>query len=329
VNAGELTDLSAKNMSSFFYGKIEAIKKCYDGSGGQGNSPVFPRIIGGWDPDYDEYLLTVGDGSYYSARSGGMQNLPGFTIAYSGVLEAWTTRYSFIPTCYGSVGDVLVSCKYSYSQGNDFKLFYHHGGFGSLQANYYGTQHESILEVVSSLSPSENKVYTSLSIEGNYSGWTAYAYTSNQNSSQFSIAEAREGMYYAQLPKDTSGISTKHKVEIGTLASAPASQVATFNSRVDFAPIPKGAVLMVGTSTTSATFNSFASSKSIGYSGTLSGANTGSRIYASMSKAEYGDFLRDYFCRVILTATTSEPWELFAVNVNQHESNLTLNESNN
>jgi len=258
-----------------------------------------------------------------------MQNLPGFTIAYSGVLESWTTRYSFIPTCYGSVGDVLVSCKYSYNQGDDFKLFYHHGGSGSLQANYYGTQYDSVLEVVSSLSPSENKVYTSLSLEGNYSGWTAYAYTSNQSSSQFSIAQAREGMYYAQIPKDTSAVSTKHKVEIGTLASAPANQVATFNSRVDFAPIPKGATLMVGDTTTQAIFNSFASTKSIGYSGNLSNATTNSRIYASMSKAEYGDFLRDYFCRVTLTATTSVPWELFAVNINQHESNLTLNESNN
>jgi hypothetical protein len=325
VSGNELEDLSGKNMSSFFYKKFEDIKKCYDGSGGQGNSPVFPRIVGGWDPDYDEYLLTVGDGSYYSSRANGMLSLPGFTIAYSGVLNAWTTQYSFIPTCYGSVGDMLVSCKYSYSQGNDYKLFYAHGLLGSSQCTYYGELYDSIIEVVSSKDPSKVKVYTSVSIEGNHDGWTAYAYTSNQSTAQFSINNLREGMYYAQLPKDNSAISTKQKIEIGTLAAASSVNVLTFSNRVDHAPIPKGANLAINNGQAgSATFESFNTTKSINYSGTLN-ANSGSKIYAVMSKPEYGDFIRDYYFRIKLTANTDSEWELFAININQHESNLTLN----
>jgi hypothetical protein len=132
-------------------------------------------------------------------------------------------------------------------------------------------------------------------------------------------------MYYAQLPKDNSAISTKQKIEIGTLANVPSGGVLTFSNRVDHAPIPKGANLAINNGQAGlATFESFNTTKSINYSGTLS-ANSGNKIYAVMSKPEYGDFIRDYYFRIKLTANTSSVWELFAININQHESNLTLN----
>ena len=137
----------------------------------------------------------------------------GVTLAFSTKSNVWRSRYSFVPTCYATLDNYMLSCmkpnnpdsqggsghKYTntsfvwdHNNIEDFNEFYE---FGNL----------SFLEVVSNHNPSAVKIFKALSIEGD-GDWRANAYTNvsrggdpEQQTNDFSFDE-KESSFYSDIP---------------------------------------------------------------------------------------------------------------------------------
>lgn len=319
-----LTPISDAGLASFLEDAIPEIKKSlFDSSDEEGI--VRPRIIGGYDPDYDEYLLTVSDYSYYSEKDSSVLNKNGWTAAFNSSMNGWTSFYSFLPTCYASIGNKLLSC----NNTND-QLFWVHsddlqysGGFTLIpdKARYYGTLEECIVEVVSSFNPSMVKVFEALALETDSSNWTADITTSDQ-STTISSFEVRERGRYAQIPKDAN---REMFILVGQLASdVTASNLLNFTSRVGSSSLPVGAAVYIGGlaegNDTNQTLSSISGRKQLTLSGNVT-ASANQKVYLKLDSSIYGDPIRDYFCKIKLTNSTGA-FELFAVNTHYDRSML-------
>ena len=131
------------------------------------------------------------------------------TVAYSNKYNAWTTRYSFEPTCYAKVDNSFVSSK---SGGENYGVWEH--DVSNSRCNFYGVQEGSKLEVVANQDPSAVKMFKAISLETNERDWTAEVFTNDDysgNEKQQSEIEAfisKEGYQYAEMPRSTINSSS-------------------------------------------------------------------------------------------------------------------------
>ena len=123
------------------------------------------------------------------------------TIAFSNKYSAWSTRYSFEPTCFARTGNTLLSSQ----EGTGI---WKHDSNES-RGEFYGTAYPSMLEISSNQDPSAVKIFKSLSIESNGGEWGAEVYTNDeyvdQAERQEGIIESnsfinKEGFKYAEMP---------------------------------------------------------------------------------------------------------------------------------
>ena len=315
-----LTVISDLGLDSFLQSKLSEVKKAvFDDS--EESGVVRPRILGGYDPDYDEYLITITDCAYYSPKANAAVPVSGFTAAFNSPAKAWTSFYSFKPTCYASIGDSLISCSQSGSS-----LFWIHAdepqSAGAIdqpvtRARYYGTSYSSVVEVISSFNPSMTKVFEALSLESDTSNFDAVLTTSDQRT-DINDWVVKERGRYAEIPRDLSDVF----VNIGVLsANVTDSEILNFNNRVTSQPIPKGSDVYIDGVNTDRTVSSISGSRQITLSDDVT-ATAGDVVTIKLDSAANGDPLRDYFCRVRLTNQVNTAFELFAVNVYYDRSML-------
>ena len=123
------------------------------------------------------------------------------TIAYSEKYQSWVSRYSFEPTCYSTIGNSLISF-------NDNGGVWSHDTNDS-RCNFYGNQSGATIEVVSNQDPSAIKMFKSLSVETNGTGWSGKVYTNDEYSGNEkqegdileSFFKNKEGFKYADMPR--------------------------------------------------------------------------------------------------------------------------------
>lgn len=123
------------------------------------------------------------------------------TIAFSEKFNSWTTRYSFEPTCYSTTGNRMVSFD------DDGDVWLHDSN--PIRCNFYGLDEGSSLEIVSNQDPSAIKIFKSLSIETNGSGWSGKVYTNDEYSENerqegdilSSFFKNKEGFKYSEMPR--------------------------------------------------------------------------------------------------------------------------------
>ena len=328
-----LTDISSKTIDSFLVGELDKVQRSLYDAGGTAPDGVFPRIVGGWDPDYGQYLLTVGDYSYYSDRASGLINVDGFTLAYQDSLKSWVSQYSFVPDCYGCVGDNLISAKHinatsSILWAHADELIRQGVNIDTIQrANYYNDQEDSIIEVVANKEPSMVKVFEAIGLETTSDNFDVNFSTSDQSSSltKDDFNEKERGKY-AEIPRDTTvSNDNANQIVLGKVLSNSAGDEVTFASNINFQPIPKGASVYVNGSDTGETVNKVSGRNKL----KLSAAYTvvaDDVVKIVLDAATNGDPLRDYFCKVKLTnqndADTNGKWELYGINLNTQRSNL-------
>ena len=96
------------------------------------------------------------------------------TIAYSDKYNMWTTRYSFEPNCYGTVGNTMISSKGGGIWKHDVN---------DSRCSFYGLAQGCSLEVASNRDPSAIKSFNSISLETNSSDWQATVFTNDEYSS--------------------------------------------------------------------------------------------------------------------------------------------------
>ena len=297
ISRDGVTPISDPNMDSFFDKKFSS----YLVESGKTEMD----IVGGFDPDNSEYVLTSKDRGSYT----------GFTIGYSHNKRVFTSFYSFKPDYYTHINDRFFSFKVVSVSGTQQYMWEH--GAGTTYGNFYGTDYDAKVTVVANANPSMVKVFQALSIEGD-SLWSATVSTSDQTTS---IAtgdfDKRERGYYAAVPRDTSN-STANHIAIGVVEDVTGSTV-TFENKINRLPIPLGAALYLvdGSSLTNlnATVSSVDSSKTMTTSPSLSGQEEDYTLVAVLSSKDEGDALRDYYAKIELTNSVhNKKSELYAVN---------------
>ena len=142
-----------------------------------------------------------------------MGKYTGKTIAFSHKGGFWKTRYSYTPTCYAAIDNVMITNNTG-SSGDD--LFWEHE-VNSLHNNFYGEAFSSSLTIVSNQDPSAVKIFKALSLESNSNTWVGQARTHiHQNPDGTNELQegdlqsfiTKEGNQYSELPRSTTNSSS-------------------------------------------------------------------------------------------------------------------------
>ena len=242
----------------------------------------------------------------------------GFTIAYKHRAGVWGSKYSFIPTMYADINNELYSF-YDTSSGTMWKH-----NVNDTRNKFYGTQYDSMIEVVSNRNPSMIKVFESLAVEGNGT-WSSVLKTSEQSTTVgTSDFDTREGHRYAMIPRDTEG-STEHQIYIGKVDSVSSNKV-TFTTPVNRLPFVVGDVLRRANGAsliaTGMQISSITDRKTIQCTTAISNISTGDNIFVEHSSRIDGDPMRDVFLKIKLTSTDTTAFEVHAVSLSFDRSML-------
>jgi len=154
------------------------------------------------------------------------------TIAYSDKYQTWVSRYSFEPTCYSTIGNSLVSF-------NDDGGVWSHDTNDS-RCNFYGDQAEASIQVCSNQDPSAVKMFKSISLETNGTGWSGKVYTNDEYSGNEkqegdileSFFKNKEGFKYAEMPR--SKINSSNVIVLGPALNLTAS---VYNQQFPYTPL--------------------------------------------------------------------------------------------
>lgn len=140
-----------------------------------------------------------------------MANYTGKTIAFSHKGGFWKTRYSYTPTCYAVVDNVMISTnKTSLDTSTNSTAFFWEHEVNAKRNVFYETQYKSSLTLVSNQDPSAVKLFKALSLESNSKDWVGTAATNinpagaPQNELQLGSIKGfvtKEGNQYSELPK--------------------------------------------------------------------------------------------------------------------------------
>lgn len=134
------------------------------------------------------------------------------TFAFSKRRDAWTTRYSFTPTCYATCGDILMSSK-------DTEVGVWRHDTNVTRNSFYGTPHKTSMTLSSNDDPSAVKIFKSISLETNTPDWSAKFYSNSeytednngQETEALSAFKDKEGFKYMEVPRSIKN-STSHIV---------------------------------------------------------------------------------------------------------------------
>lgn len=324
-----MNDISSIGMDSYFQDNLTDWAK----------ETTKTRLHVGYDPDYDELIV------FANSNDSGFD---GFAAAYKTSVKRWTSTYEMSdadgnePTLFEKIGDKLISCVDSPAgNANAARTLFHIHQDSATRAKFYGSQKESVVEVVSNFNPSMVKVFESLSLEGNTSNFDAALTTSDQNT-DIPSWEERERGYYAMIPRDKSSASTSHKMYLGEVSDAVAAGDSSveFTNKINRIPTSMiiGAKLYNETDDelitddvtpggTQVTVRSIVDSKTIGTEPIFAGSGgiaSGDIVSLVLDQATHGDAIRDYFCKIKLTNSNSsgQAFELFSINTHYDRSNL-------
>jgi hypothetical protein len=239
----------------------------------------------------------------------------GNTVAYSTTKGFWMSLYSFNPEMYANLHNRF----FSFENGQ----MYRHN-VNDTNNNFYGTQYDSKVTLISRVNPSMIKVYNAISLEGN-DNWAATISNSTQTTEVTeAMFETKEGLRYSVIPKDTSSAvsdsSGSNIVELGVVTSLSGVSLNEigFDGRISNLPFGIGDEIRIlnsaSTSTTGLTISEVLDRKTIRVSGSGVGLFGQTLIAVSNSNIN-GDHIRDYYAKVELTNDNTNDVELYAVNL--------------
>ena len=250
------------------------------------------------------------------------QDDDGNTLAYSTTKGFWLSFYSFNPELYTNLHNRF----FSFENGQ----IYRHN-VNDTNNNFYGTQYDSMVELVSRQNPSTVKVYNAIGLEGD-SNWDGTISNSSQTTSiTAEMFENREGMRYTVIPKDisdaTSDSSGSNIVVLGEVdqLSGLGLNEVRFKNRISNLPFGIGdEVRILNANSSSATgrvISKILDRKTIQLDGSAIGT-FGTTLIAVSNDEVNGDHMRDYYAKVKLTNDSTSDVELYAVNMNYTPSPL-------
>ena len=242
----------------------------------------------------------------------------GFTVAYKHRKGIWSSKYSFKPTMYVNINNEL----YSFFDTSSGVMWKHN--VNDTRNNFYGTQYDSVIEVVSNRNPSMVKVYEAIGIEGGGT-WSGKLTTSDQSTTiGTSDFDTREGHRYAMIYRDTLK-STGHQIYLGKVDSVSTDKV-TFTTPINRLPFVVGDILKTASGSTltgtGMEISGITDRKTIQCTTNITGISAGDNVFVEHTARIEGDAMRDVFLKIKLTSSDTSAFEVHAVSLSYDRSKL-------
>ena len=250
-----------------------------------------------------------------------VQKEPGFTLAYKHNDKVWSSRYSFMPSMYVHVNNEL----YSFFNNSGGLMWKHNSN--DTRNNFYGTQYQSVINVVSNENPSMVKIFKAVGLEGDVSASAVFKTSTQNTTNTFADFIEREGNQYAAIPRDSLN-STGHKIYLGKVAVLDPLKPGTveFTTPINRIPFVVGDFLKTATGTTlnitGMTISGITDRKTIECTTSISNIVVGDDIYVEHNSLVDGDTMRGVHLGVELTLANTDAFELHAVSIHYDRSRL-------
>ena len=273
-----ITVISDKSMSYYFNQQLKAVTQ---------------PLIGSYDEDTGTYNVRLNNKQ----------------LSFLETVDGWTTRLTYAP-------EGAISLNTEYYTFKDGEMWEHSNT--TTRANFYGTQGNTTVTTIINDGPSSIKNFKTLSYEGD-EGWTATISTKDQNGVVNTWKE-REGIYFNFIEGNNTTLDTK---SFSTQGISTVSSTITGNPLViDFTKdinvsVQVGDTLYYHRSNVSAPIGLIQSLTST----RITAANSGSKalqnndfLFVSKPTNISTSGLTGYYSTVVMTNTSAEKRELFAVN---------------
>jgi hypothetical protein len=348
-----ITKISDANMRGYFRDKANVYTNINE-LGSTENSNNY-RLKAGYDPEYDEYVITFpqlidessSNWSGVSTNWGSTStnwgafsvvvSEPHETVAFNELLKKWVSFYSYNPTYYSKINRTFVTF-------NGGVLYKHNSN--NTRNNFYGTQYNSKMKSVFNIDPSSVKSYNSIAIEGDNTFEVVDISTDlvpDGVAIDNSLFSKKEGIRYSDIPFGGPISSAQSFAGIGVQISYNDSFnilhsiAGGFNSlqslvgmKIYKATITAGELgsgTLIGVFSSILNDNYISITQDSGYSGNINGG-LNDFFYAdlkSISANAEGQRIRGQYAIVDLslpTANQSTAQELFAANLHLSKSEL-------
>ena len=273
-----ITVVSDKSMSYYFNQQLKAVTQ---------------PLIGSYDEDTGTYNVRLNNKQ----------------LSFLETVDGWTTRLTYAP-------EGAISLNTEYYTFKDGEIWEHSDS--TTRANFYGTQGNTTVTTIINDGPSSIKNFKALSYEGD-EGWTATISTKDQNG-VVNTWKDREGIYFNFIEGNNTTLSTKN---FSTQGISTVSSTITGNPLViDFTKninvsVQVGDTLYYHRSNVSTPIGLIQSLTST----RITAANSGSKalqnndfLFVSKPTNISTSGLTGYYSTVVMTNTSAEKRELFAVN---------------
>jgi len=251
------------------------------------------------------------------------------TVAWSPKAQKWLTFYSFYAEMYANIQNRF----FSFKNGQ----MYHHNK-NSIRNNFYDTQYTSKMDLISKANPSSIKFYKAVSLEG--SKWDLSLINDKQKVVDIdsSHLKNKEGLFYANIPRVQDNnigltgnqLSPANYRVIGAVASVDSSGI-TFTGDIDKMPVitNSSSLLMYFRSGNNAwtavgsSINSVANKNTVTTSSDTSSTIQADDIIANVFLGGVdGESFRSYYAKIEMESDSTEPIELYALNLVYEPSSL-------
>jgi len=280
-----LTEIADKGMSYYFKNELK------NATG---------ALIGSYDEDASSYNIAIGSSH----------------TSFKEISDGWNTTLSYIP----EAGISLNNEYYTFKNGN----LYEHSN--QVRSNFYGVQDSTTVTPIFNDAPTSVKNFKTLSYEGD-AGWTA-TITTNEQSGTVSTWKKREGLYFNYIMGDattlasidTSDFSVQGIGQVDYSVDGVGYYDLSFDTKVNvslqvgdviyFQETNGGAIKQLGTCTSVSGLTIRAN-----WDGTAANEpEDGDFILFAKDSQVNTSGLLGYYGEVVLTTTSSDKKELFAVN---------------
>jgi len=302
---GQLVPISENGMSSFFEDFFT-----------NGHT----KYVSGYDPRDNTYYLTGLNGTDNKYK----------TVGYDAARDVWQSRYSFQPDVYANQNNMLYSAKYT--SGND--IFWRHNN--TAYNTFYDTEYRSTVQVVSTLSPSQVKVFNGISYEGDSADWSmnpGMETSLGQTSGTILSWAKKEGSYYSSMPRNTNTSgdygATVEDFFVGNLThigSAPGGEKFQSTENLSRIPLPSQAAnVKLNTTSDSLSIenvdreNNTITLGSVVYPSDVVGTNVTISVTTTQSKTTE-DVMRGHWAKITLTNASTSKHELYSINAHITDS---------
>lgn len=290
-SGSQLVPISEQNTSSLFQNFFEL--------GGD-------RYVSGYDPE---------DNIYYISSTAD-------TVGYDLTRQVWQSRYSFIPDLYINQNNMMYSTKNKTNQ-DPARILWSHSGNSSTQHNiFYGSNYDSLVQVVFNDFPSRVKVFNAISYEGSSQSWdmgTGMVTDLGQTSGTISNWDLREGAYYKYMPRDTAD----KYLYVGK-ADNPSGLDLPLKENLNLIKLsfsPAGSYIYYGSSKTQGNIiNNVGGANSMTVVPNIGSIANNDEIYLKVPND--GDTMRGHWAKVTFNLSSSIPNELYCINLHTAESKL-------